>query len=230
MKYWRLYTSAEKEVGFVPQIVEAIFEGHYKDENQLWNKVFKKIDKNTIIPKGHLHKRARLTDLMSVSFGAGDLFTTDKLRNIVQKYSQLGVQFADSEIVTNKGEIIKTNIKHAYITDHSFLNIPQCEFCITNRGIDKLNETVKFNTYEEFVVKKNALILENKMYDDKSLLDKSISISKIAFNDSSNFGICSVFDISYGGHGFFVSQLLKDEILNEKCTGVIFREINERYP
>ncbi len=67
MKYWRLYNSAEKEVGFVPQIIEPVFEGYYTDNNQLWNNYLKQIDNSTIIPKGHLHKRARLTDLTHIA-------------------------------------------------------------------------------------------------------------------------------------------------------------------
>ena len=84
MKYWRLYNSAEKEVGFVPQIIEPVFEGYYSDKNQLWNIFLKPIENTTVIPKGHLQKRAKLTDLMSVGFAAGNLFVSDKLRIIIE--------------------------------------------------------------------------------------------------------------------------------------------------
>jgi hypothetical protein len=229
MKNWRLYYSSEKEVGFVPQIIEPVFEGDYTDNNQLWNNYLKQIDNSTIIPKGHLHKRARLTDLMSVGFGAGDLFLSDKLRKIIELYPIIGVQFADTEIITKTDARLKANVIHPHNTDHSFLNIPQCEFQVSNMMGDVVYEILKFNTITDFIDKKNTLIKSNKIYQDINL-QKSIRISKLAFKDNADFGICSVFDKTYGGFGFFVSQQLKDDILNKKCTGVIFREINERYP
>jgi len=229
MKYWRLYNSAEKEVGFVPQIVQPVFEGYYTDENQLWNTYLKKIDESTIIPKGHLYKSAKLTDLMSVSFANAQLFLTYKLREIIEQFQTVGVQFADTEIITKKGEIVKVNIMHPFFTDHFFVDIPQCEFRISNILGDIIYEVLRFDSFKDFRERRNALISENKMYEDTSF-QKSISIAKLVFKENVDFGICAVFDVTYGAVGFYVSQLLKDEILNEKCTGVIFREVNERYP
>ena len=119
MKYWRLYTSAEKEVGFVPQIVEPVFDGLYTDNNQLWNIYLRKIDDNTVIPKGHLQKKAKLTDLMSVGFASRNLFVSDKLREIIEAYPNEGIQFAETEIITKK-ETVKANILHPFDTDRSF--------------------------------------------------------------------------------------------------------------
>ncbi|RZL39911.1 MAG: hypothetical protein EOP00_27335, partial [Pedobacter sp.] len=107
MKYWRLYNSAEKEVGFVPQINEPVFDGLYDDENQLWNCYKKPIDRYTIIPHAHLYKRAKLTDMMSVGFASGNLFISDKFRQILQAFSTQGVEFVDTQIITKKGERIK---------------------------------------------------------------------------------------------------------------------------
>ncbi len=229
MKFWRLYNSAEKEVGFVPQIVEPVFDGYYTDKNQLWNMYLNPIDTSTIIPKGQLHKRAKLTDLMSVSFGAGDLYLSNKLRAIIESFPTIGVQFADTEIITKTGQYLKANIIHPYNTNHSFLEVPQCEFRVSNIMGDIIYEVLKFKTITDFIDKKNALIKSNKMYQDINL-QKSISISKAVIKENVNYGIFSIFDITYGGFGFFVSQQLKDEILNSKCTGIIFREVNERYP
>ncbi len=229
MKYWRLYSSSEKEVGFVPQIVEPVFEGSYTDKNQIWNNYLKKIDNATIIPKGHLHKRAKPTDLMSVGFGSGDLFASDKLKTIIGAYKNVGVQFANSEIITKNGEYLKANIMHPFCTDHLFLDITKCEFRVSNVMGDIIYELLKFDSFDEFIVKKGAIIDQSKRHEDISF-HKYISISKLAFKNNIDLGMCSVFDVTYGGFGFYVSQLVKDEILSEKCTGVIFREMNERYP
>ena len=229
MKYWRLYNSAEKEVGFVPQIIEPVFEGYYSDKNQLWNIFLKPIENTTVIPKGHLQKRAKLTDLMSVGFAAGNLFVSDKLRIIIETFPKKGIQFADTEIITKNGECVKANIMHPYATDHSFLDIPQCEFQVSNAMGNVVFETEKFNSFSDFRIKREAFINDSKNYEDISF-HKRISISKLAFKETTDFGICSVFDVTYGAVGFYVSQILKDEILKKICSGVIFREVNERYP
>jgi len=229
MKYWRLYNSAEKEVGFVPQIVEPVFEGYYTDDNQLLNKFSKQIENNTIIPKGHLHKRAKLTDLMSVGFGSGDFFLSDKLRIIIELFPFMGVQFVSTQIITNIGEFVKSNIMHSFSTDRSFIDMANTEFEISTVGGELLNDRLKFSSMKDFMEIREAHIAESKKYKDIKF-HKWITISKLSFKEDVDFGLCSIFDIKYGGLGFFVSQQLKDEILINKCTGVIFREINESYP
>ncbi len=229
MKYWRIYTSAEKEVGSVPQIVDPVFNGYYTDSNQLWNNYLKKIDKNTIIPKGNLQNRAKLTDLMSVSFATGNLFISDKLRNIFEHYSSEGVQFADTQVITKNGHKIKVNIMHPFFTDHPYLDIIRCEFQISNAMGNDVCEIIRYNSFAEFRAKREELINESKKYEDINN-HKWVSLSKVVFKENSNVGICSVFDVTYAGVGFFVSQELKDQILNENCSGIIFREVNEKYP
>ena len=229
MKYWRLYNSAEKEVGFMPQIIEPEFEGLYTDANQLCNNYSKKIDSTTIIPKGHLHKRAKLTDLMTASFLSGDLFASSKLQTILNKYSIEGVQFAESEVITKTGEQIKTWILHPYFTNYSFLDLNHCIFQISNAMGDEVFEQLKFESLRDYREKKETLINESKKYEDISF-HKFISISKLQFKENTEFDVCSIFDVLYGGVGFYVSQRIADEMLNTKCTGVIFRELNERYP
>ncbi len=229
MKYWRLYDSAEKEVGFVPQIVDPIFGGYYTDENQLWSIGSRPIDNNSIIPKGHLHKKAKLTDLMSTGFASFNLFVSNKLRQIIEAYPMEGIQFADTEIITKTGEHIKVNVMHPYFKEHDFIDMQDSEFQISNIFGNFVYEQLKFDSFMDFLRMKADLISENKKYDDMDL-HKSIRISKLYFKKDADFGSCSMFDVIYGRVGFYVSQNLKDKILEEKCTGVIFREINERYP
>ena len=94
---------------------------------------------------------------------------------------------------------------------------------------DTVYELLKFKSIKDYKDKKGALINDSKNYENINF-HKWISVSKLEFKQGIDFGICSVFDILYGGVGLYVSQKLKDEIINAKCTGVIFRELNERYP
>ncbi|MBK8710276.1 MAG: hypothetical protein IPL97_00075 [Niastella sp.] len=230
MKFWRLYNSAEKEVGFVPQIIQPIFQGQYSDQNQLWNVYTGKIDDSTIIPKGHLHKRANFTDLMSDGFLNNQRFVSNKLRSIIEKYPAEGIQFVHSEIFTKKAENIPVSIIHPFQTNRLFIDMKRSEFQIATVFGEIIEEKIKLSTINEFLEIRENHINESKMYEDISL-HKWISISKLVFNEKVDFEICSVFDVMHGGGvGYYVSQNLKDDILNAECTGVIFREINERYP
>jgi hypothetical protein len=229
MKYWRLYNSAEKEVGFVPQIVDPIFDGYYTDENQLWNQLFKKIGKTTIIPKGQLQKKAKLTDLMSVGFSSGDLFLSEKLRQILEAHNVEGVQFADTEIITKKGDNIQSNIMHPYETDYEFLDVLNSEFRYINAMGDQTYGTIHFKNVSEYfeakIKNKMEMVKVEDLNEKRYIVINSVNILK-----DSPYDLVALFGIRYGAVGYYVSQRLKDKILNEKCTGVIFREVNEVYP
>lgn len=223
-----MYNSAEKEVGFVPQIVEPVFEGYYTDSNQLWNIHFQRIEANTIIPKGHLHKKAKLTDIMSVSFLNGQLFFSDKMLSILEASHYKCIQFVKTEIITKTGERIKSNILHPFEADYNFIDTLDSEFWYTNSMLDKLLEQVRFNTGNDYL---NAKINNRKEIAKNETMDyKPLIIRKINFNDDMEIDLFSVSGVLFGGIGFYVSQRLKDKILEEKCTGFIFREINEAYP
>ncbi|RZL39910.1 MAG: hypothetical protein EOP00_27330 [Pedobacter sp.] len=228
IKYWRLYSSAEKEVGFVPQIIGPVFKGLYNDKNQLWNTYLKPIDPTTIIPKAHLQKKAKITDLMSVGFASGNLFVSEKLKQIIKPFNTDGIQFAETEIITKTGEYIKVNLMHPYETDYKFIDASNTEFCYTNSMGDMLLSRVYFNSGQEYY--KAQIDNRTKISQIETMDYEPLIINKIAFKEEINIDILSVFGIKYGGVGFFVSQTLKDKILEEKCTGVIFRELNERYP
>lgn len=228
MKYWRLYNSAEKEVGFVPQIVEAVFEGYYTDSSQLWNIYRNKMDKNTIIPKGHLHKKAKLTDLMSVSFCSGELFLSDKLRIIMEGFKAVGIQFAATEIIIKTGERLKSNIIHPFESEYSFIDAKNSTFHYTNSMGDGLLREIKIVSGNEYLlaqIKNRVIVAKIETMNYEPLI-----ISKIEFDNNCGIDLFSVFGVMNGGIGIYVSERLKDKILEEKCTGVIFREINERYP
>jgi len=230
MKYWRLYQSAEKEVGFVPQIVEPIFNGNYNDPNQLWNNMFNKLDNNFIeIPKAHLHKRAKFTDLLSADFTSDNLFISNRLKDILDHHKKIGVQFFKSEIFDKKGMSIEVYIMHPFKVNESFIDLDETIFQVRNMFGKVLLDEMKIKSLEEYHLKKATLINENKTIEDNEV-HKYLTISKIAFKKDSSFTMCSVFDIHYGGIGWYVSETLKQELLNAKCTGMIFRDLDERYP
>lgn len=70
---------------------------------------------------------------------------------------------------------------------------------------------------------------ENNNNEDNQMY-KYLSISKIVFKKDSPFGICSVFVVLYGGIGLYVSDTLWQKLLDAKCAGMIFRELDKRYP
>lgn len=147
----------------------------------------------------------------------------------MNRYLSKGIQYAKTEIITKSGEVISANIMHPYIVDYSFIDMNRTEFQISNVMGNQIIDVLKFSTYGDFLQSRHDIIHESKRYDDINL-QKWISISKLFFKEEADFGICSVFDVVYGGVGFFVSQDLMEEMLGNRCTGAIFRDVNERYP
>lgn len=229
MKYWRLYSSAEKEVGYAPQITDPLFDGQYNDPDQLWNLHSKPFSPKTKIPQGKMHKKAKLTDLMSASFLSSQLFVSDKLRKILESSILKGVEFATTNLITNTGVSVKSNIMHPFATDHPYVDMANSEFQISNIMGDLIQQTLKFDSFRHFENKQKEIMTANNLQQDVDL-QTHIYISKLVFKENLDFGICSVFDVHHAGIGFYISEELKGEILAKSCTGVICRDVNERYP
>ncbi len=229
MKYWRLFNSIEKEVGFVPQITEPVFKGNYNDPKQLWNLYFRKTDEiNTIIPHGRLHKKAKVTDLMSVAFLSGDLFISKKLYDILSEFKVSGVELKKSATILSTGSSLETYIIHPFISDYRFIDVEKTEFYFTNDMGNQYLEKRIYNSIDEYLEACYAKI--NSNYKSPFYDKRPIKITQINFVENSELDLISVFGINYGGVGYFVSERLKQKILDEKCSGIIFKDINERYP
>ncbi len=56
-----------------------------------------------------------------------------------------------------------------------------------------------------------------------------LSISRLTFNQNYSVDFFSIERV-WGGYGYFVSDKLQKALENNKCSGMIFVDPNERYP
>jgi hypothetical protein len=135
MKYYRLHNSAGPDVGFVPQVVQGIYPGKYDSPNALGMPGRKRSGSNTEIPGGIMHKRAKLTDLMSVAFLSGEFFVSPRLAHIILGSKCEGVQFVGTRLVLKNGNTIMYNILHPYLDKYSCLDTDRSEFFLFDSGV-----------------------------------------------------------------------------------------------
>lgn len=223
MKYYRLYhTNNEKIVGKYEQVMEGIYNFNVKDEyfigNIKWH--LKKIEFIPLVPDLILWKKAKITDMISVSIMGthGGLVISDKLKNILQKNNYKDVQFFPIGIYKNDSNIGNYWFMRFYKVSLENINFNNSEVWEYEHTFHKIAEH-KVSSKEEFLSLSNSLVYPRTIHILTVALQSNISDDSFALNF-----------IMRGGIGYFVSEKLKKEIEKANCTGIIFKDINEKYP
>ena len=230
MKYFRLYNSVEKQVGFVPQVHDAVVDFNIYDPASAYHVNFSKASENTLWPIAKLSPKAEKTDLISSSFMSlsNKLLISPKLYQIITNYETKGVQFIKSKLITKSGRKEDYWIVNPFLSDYSFLDPINCKFVYTDSmGKNELEE-VKFNFPEEFIQayiqnKRDAVVIGYPNH-------RPLIIKEIAFKDDSSPDFFAVSAVLNGYMGYFVSEKLRSAIEEAGCTGIVFTEPNKRYP
>jgi hypothetical protein len=229
MKYFRINNASDrKAIGFYPQVSEGIYPTTRDSSNALGMLLYnEKATSNTEIPKGMLHKRAKLTDFLSVSFLSGSLFLSERLKNIITKYSSQGVQFLNTSIVVREKEDTSFYILYPHQSDYSFLDIEKTEFVFKDIMLKEILNKVEFKSVNEYLLalnenKKDAIRIGFPSF-------KPLIINKIAIIENCDIDFFSIERVQ-GGIGYFVSEKLKVQIEEADCTGIVFTQLNEKYP
>lgn len=227
MHYYRIFESAdEKIIGVYPQISNAVYLSTYDSPNALGMLAFEKAKPTTEVPKGVLSKKAKLTDLLSVSFLSGQLFISNKLENIFQEYSKEGIEFIATSLIIDKKVNPNFFIVNPFLSNCSYLDVASCSFVYTDAFGKNELESVKFDSTDSFI----RAFLQNR----KDAVDigypnhKPLMFKKIAFKKDCSIDFFSVPAVSNGYIGYFVSSSLKNQIERAGCNGIIFEEPNER--
>ena len=230
MKYFRLFHSAGPEVGFVPQVYEATVNFDIYHPNSAYHLNFAEADESTLWPKPKLCKRAKKTDLLSVSFMSlsGKLLISSKLNNILSKSKTTGVQSVKAELMVKKGKTEEYWIVNPFLSELSFIDCAYSHFGFMDSMGTNILEEIQFSSPNNFIEayrdnQKSAI--KNPYPNHRPLV-----INKIAFHENLEIDFFSVMPLIYGGIGFFVSEKLRDEIESAGCTGIVFKEPNEHYP
>ena len=188
------------------------------DPRFLNNVYFKKIDFIPITPIPILHKKAKITDLISnVNGGSGlHLVMSEKLKNIIIKYRSTGLQFFKTSIV-----------KDGVNFDNYFsLNMYDDD----NESIDFSKTIINYRKYNPGLIKESKLITVASLCEFEKLLENRNMFDEIIFEN--------IFILDNKNIDFFmikhplkyiVSEKLKKEIEDAGCTGIEFQPVELSY-
>ncbi len=221
MLYSRLYNSSDKkEIGQFPQIKMAIGDFDINSNTYIGNETYylKEINYSPNLPTLILDKNSKLTDLISVSFiGLSEgLIISNKLKCIIKN---IGSNFQLFPIKINQGDILHcdyyylriSNISYNYI-DFNETKFLECENLYGPGHQILINNAHDFNTK-----------FKNLKYP------KTIKIENLSILPTTKESLLAL-NFVEGGIGFYISEELKSKIKESKCTGIVFTELNQKYP
>ncbi|WP_016990873.1 imm11 family protein [Flavobacterium sp. ACAM 123] len=193
--------------------------GNIDNPKLLNNIYFQKVDFDPIVPIPILHKKAKITDLISNVNAGGNLhlIMSEKLKNIIEKHRTKGLQFF-------KTSVIKDDIEY---DDYFSINMYE----INNEFIDFSKTTVSYRKYnpkkinETELIKVDSIVEFNSIIDNRNILDE-ISLNNIYIKNGVSEDL---FMVRYGGVKHIASENLKKEIEDAGCTGLEFQPIELSY-
>lgn len=220
MKYYKINFSIGKDVGnIMPQANESLTilnNTHLEILNQSWLKKINDLD--VVFPIMILRKKAKKTDLISVSYlgYSSRLLISNKLKYILEKYQNENIQFFKTSIVYKDVKDYDYWVVHPYKTENYLIDfeksiITEGESLILNR------KKLVINNYDDFI----KIVQENNTGEVKHYI-----IDKVSILDGIKKDFFIINFVS-GGIGYYVSAKLKQEIENAGCTGIAFELINQ---
>lgn len=214
MKYFKIkYSLNNKIIGDTyPQCQNAIHKITIDDENHIWNQEDGFLKETVSIPDIKLSKLAKQTDLLSDTILGGRLLISNKLKNLIEKYSNvLELQFLNVNLIV-KNQYTKYWILNPLIYKNEFIDFENSSIWIEGLGNSKINK-IDINNYNEYNNLKNSLLYPER-----------ISIHYYKLIDKLNQNFFQLANVKDGNFNI-VSEKLKNEIENENCTGIEFELI-----
>lgn len=215
---YRLSEATFPEIGATfPQAQEAFNRVHVKDPNHLWNLsgIGNKLPIDVIMPYPILHKKAKLTDLISTSMISLLLVISDKLKAIIEPYANADFQFLPMKVLGKKKD---TEYSYWLLNPIAFkselIDFEKSEIWVEGMGGVKLRriETKSFLQFEEI--------------QKKIQLPEGLVVKKLVFTRNIMYNFFSLSTVS-GGFGYYVSDNLKQEIEAAGCSGIKFEPIEQ---
>lgn len=193
--------------------------GNIDNPKLLNNIYFQKVDFDPIVPIPILHKKAKITDLISNVNAGGSLhlIISKKLKIIIEKHRTKGLQFFKTSIIKENIEYDNYFAMNMYESNMEFVDFEKSNVNIRVRKKEGGTELIKIqvNTLEEFlstvnfhkekmeIVTIDNIFLNNQVNEDLFMLKNSVNI--------------------------IVSEKLKQEIEDAGCTGIEFQPIELSY-
>ncbi|MDO5655542.1 MAG: hypothetical protein Q4G27_05320 [Flavobacteriaceae bacterium] len=215
MKYYKLQPSwSEKVIGQYPQVKNIEYKCDVWNEPKfIEHQEFKKINFSPITANAILNKTAKITDLINVT-GMGftrKLLLSGKLKLIIESFRKDGIQFFESSVFK------EDKIYNEYWVMHIFeINFDSIDFSNTNFYLKNYFDTINrlyIKNLEEFLYQKNKI--------DKIGYPINLFIDNVHIIDEYTHHFFALSNVE-NGINYIVSDLLKDEIEINNCTGIEF--------
>lgn len=183
------------------------------------NIYFKKIDFDPIVSIPILHKKAKITDLISNVNAGGNLhlIISEKLKNIIEKYRTKGLQFFKTSIVKDNIEYYNHFSINMYESNMDFIDFEKSNVVVRVKKKEGGTElkTIGVNTLDDF--------LSTVDYHKEKM--EMVTINNIFLNER----VSEDFFLLKNGVKYIVSEKLKQEIEDAGCTGIEFQPIELSY-
>jgi hypothetical protein len=166
---------------------------------------------NVYIPQPVVHPDAKLSDLLS-TLVTWRLVLSLKLKNILEKHTTPGqCQFLEMTVHYLSSEY-KYWVLNVLRYNMELVDFPKSEVWLCGAGDTKIKQ-IHFDTLSSFEEYSSSLEYPERLIIYKVKLRNEIAVDF--------FKLSHVY-----GSGYYVSEKLKDEIIEEDCTGISFEEIN----
>lgn len=187
------------------------------------NVYFTEVDFEPITPKAILHKKAKLTDLISNVNAGGSLrpLMSEKLRDILVTHRATGMQFFSSSLVTANGHEIEGYCSlNMHQSNNEFIDIKNSLVRHQRKSTDyeKTYKTeVEYRTFNDYNSFANALGLAREN-------GETFYIEKLKLLPGITEEFFMVEDVD-GGVNFIVSENLRKELETACCIGIEFQPV-----
>jgi hypothetical protein len=227
MKYYKIAHSIDlKETGDFPQSDECIYPGMRYSPKALTMLRFQKAPADVEIPKVKLLRKAKLIDFVSSNLSL--LLVSTKLKDIIEQHNTFGYEWLPTSLVRKNEEYNNYWLANQYKPYTEALDLTASKFANFDAMIKHpVLEGLVFNTAEELneAYENNLVAALVREMQHTPLLNTYIVLKE-------HLGMDFFFLRNTTGTYFThcVSERLREKIEQEKCTGLIFMELNAKYP
>ncbi|WP_374172155.1 hypothetical protein [Flavobacterium tructae] len=219
MKYYFINNSLNnKIVGDYNQVQGAQHHCDIWEDPNFIDKIdFIKINFQPIVSNAILSRKAKLTDLINaqtIGFSLR-LLISNKLKDILEKYSKEKGQFFRSPVIYQNKKIDEYWIFHPYFFESSSIDYLGSKILIRKRKPEggTFLEKIKLENDDDFKIQN---LVKN---EDDFIYISNLKIKKDFLSDF--FLLLN----TENGIGYIVSEKLKKEIENAGCTGIEFQPV-----
>jgi hypothetical protein len=228
MRYYKIKHSIDLTViGAFPQVSEGIYPGNFDSPAALGSIMYRKTPGNVEVPKGKLQSKTKFTDFMS-GFLIYKLLISNILKSIIGQHHCFGYEWFPAVLVKKKVEYDNYWFGHPYHAYTEALDLQLSTFAYYDMMAKKIvQDGLTFTTAAEL---DKAYIENNLAAPSKGLEHTPLLNNHIVLKETLTMDFFFLRNTINGHTTYCVSERLREKIEQEKCTGLVFMDLNEKYP